>query len=163
MTFWSSAIRTSERHTAADRFRAAVLTALVPTAAAACLLWLVPAGCDIRGSAVVYRWTCLLPGLMITVPVAVALLLPFALVLNRRLARPFPEGWLVIVPGSGILTQVVLTGTYLVALDPAYRGLFLAEVIFIPQPFVAGAICGAVYWAGLHWEKRFKTFRHSKL
>jgi len=148
------AIRTQAPHSVTDHVWAVVATALAPTATAAILIWLFPAGCDIRGSATVYRWTCLLPGLLITVTPAVALLLPIAYTLNNRLTRPFPDGWLVIALAVGILTQVVLSGAYLFALDAAYRELFLAEVIFIPQPFVAGAIAGAVYWAALHWSAR---------
>jgi hypothetical protein len=35
-------------------------------------------------------------------------------------------------------------------LGAAYGELFLAEILFIPQPFVAGAISGAVFWITLN-------------
>lgn len=154
MTLWTSAIRSRQRRTAADHLRAAVLTVLVPTLTAVFVLWVYPTGCDIRGDPAVYRWTCLLPGLMLTVPIGAAFLLPAAIFLNDRLPRPLPDGWLVTIFAAGLFTQAVLCGSYLVALDPAYRRLFLAEVIFIPQPLVAGAIAGAVYWGALHWGRR---------
>jgi len=91
---------------------------------------------------------------MTTVPIAVAMLLPVAVVLNRRLTRPFPDGWVVTTLSVGLVTQVLLSGFYLIALGPAYRRIFMAEVIFIPQPFVAGATAGAVYWATLHLGRR---------
>jgi hypothetical protein len=156
VTLWAGALRTSKRYTAIDYARAAILTALVPTTLAALLLWWVPGGCDLRGSPAVYRWTCLLPGLLLVVPVPVALLLPVAFALNHRWARLFPAGWLVTILTVGILTQAVLSFGYLLALNPAYRGLFLAEVLFIPQPFIAGVISGAVFWVALHWGKSTK-------
>lgn len=162
MTVRQSAIRATARGRARDHLRAAIVTAVVPTAAAVLLLWLVPAGCDERGDPAVYRWTCLLPGLLTMVPVGVAVVLPIALALNARLARPLPDGWLVTVLGVGLVVQVVLATAYALVLGPAYRALFLAEIIFIPQPFVAGAIAGAVYWAVLHmgpFRQRHRTQR----
>ncbi len=63
-----------------------------------------------------------------------------------------PDGWLVTVLTVGILTQVVLTGSYLIAAGPAYMGALIAQAIFIPQPFVAGAVAASVFWIALHWR-----------
>lgn len=117
-------------------------------------MWLVPAGCDIRGDASVYRWTCMLPGLMIVVPAAIALCLPIAMYLNRRLVHRFPDGWIATILTVGVFTHLILVGGYLLLLEPPYRGLMFWEIAFIPQPFVAGAIAGGVYWATLQLGTR---------
>jgi hypothetical protein len=126
-----------------------VTAVLIPLAALA-FLWLFPAGCDLRGDPVTYRRTCLLPGLLTTVPIALAFLLTLVLALNQRRERPLPDGWLVVVPAAGAFTQVVLFGGYLLLLDPVYRGSFLAELLYITQPFVAGAVAGGVFWVSLN-------------
>ena len=92
----------------------------------------------------------MLPGLLIVVPAGVAILLLIASFLNERSGRRFPDGWLVTIIAVGLLTQVVLVGGYLLALDPAYRGGLLGELLLVPQPFAAGAIAGAVFWVTLH-------------
>jgi hypothetical protein len=123
------------------------------------LFWLVPAACDIGLDKSTYRWTCLLPGLLIVVPPALALVLPIASVINRRSGNHFPKGWLVTSAVAGLLTQIVLVGAYLLALDPAYRGMMLMELIFVPQPFVAGAVAGTVFWITLNLGTRSSSAR----
>jgi hypothetical protein len=80
-------------------------------------MWLFPGGCDLRGDPALYRWTCLFPGLLI--PVSVALLMPPALLLNRRLGRPLPDSGFAATLVAAAATQVVLIGGYAVALRPA--------------------------------------------
>lgn len=133
---------------------AAAATALLPAGLGLALLWLVPAGCDIRGAQGVYLWTCLLPGLLITVAPAAAILLPPVFMLNARYGRPLPDGWLIVVPAAGIVTHALLAGVYLLILDAAYRQLFFVEAFSVPQPFVAGALAGAVYWMALRAQIR---------
>ena len=145
-----SAIRASGDYRLRDYVWASIVTALLPAVIAGLVMWLVPAGCDIRGDASVYRWTCLLPGLLIVVPAAVGLCLPIAMYLNRHLGHRFPDGWLATILAVGFFTQLVLVGAYLLFLEPAYRRLMLWEIALIPQPFVAGAISGGVYWATLN-------------
>ena len=147
----SGAIRARSPRSLRRHIVAALLTAIVLPALAALFLWQFPAGCDLRGDPATYRWTCLLPGMLVTVPVGVAVVLTIALALNRRLARPLPDGWLVIIPGAGLVAQIVLFGGYLLTLDAAYRAIFLEDLLLIPQPFVAGALSGAFYWVALHW------------
>lgn len=65
--------------------------------------------------------------------------------------RKAPDGWLVTPLFAGFFTQVVLIGAYLIALDPAYRTRLFGEIAFVPQPFVAGATAGVVFWLTLHW------------
>ena len=91
-----------------DYLRAAAATALVPGAAALFLTWLFPAGCDLRGDPGLYRWTCLFPGLLIPVSIALAVLLPPALLLNRRCGLPLPDGWL--------STILIAAGVFMAAL-----------------------------------------------
>ena len=159
MQIVNSAIRTSGQRQHKVYILAAIVAAIVPTVAAALFVWLVPAGCDIRGDAAIYRWTCLLPGLLIVVPVAVAFLLLLANLLNHRSGHRYPDGWLVTILGAGLLTQLILIGSYLLVLDPAYRGLMLGELMLIPQPFVAGAISGTVFWLTLHLATRIIGLR----
>lgn len=153
MTLLATAIRTGTRHRPTDHLRAAVVTALGPAMLAMAAIWLYPKGCDLRGDPVVYRWTCLLPGLLIPVPVVVALVLPAAGFLARKAPARLPDGWLVTTLTVGLTTQVVLMALYATTL-PAHRLAFLGEVFSIPQPFVAGAIAGAVYWMALNWRGR---------
>lgn len=145
MLLCPSAYRTSTRRVRARILRAAVVTALVPAAAAALFIWLAPEGCGVWVSHARHRWTCLLPSLMVVIPLIAAILLTIFTILNRRLERPFPNGWLVTVLSFGLLTQILLVGAYLVAVGPGYLEPFLAQAIFIPQPFLAGAIAAAVY------------------
>ena len=142
----SSALRIPESPQLRDHVRAALVTALLPAAAAALFLWLAPRGCDIRGDVAIYRWTCLLPGLLLVVPLGVALLLPPLLIVGRRRVPPVPDGWLVTILATGAATELVFLRAYFLYLDPAYRALFLKEALLIPQPFVAGAIAAGVYW-----------------
>ena len=131
------------------------MTALLPGAAAGSYLWLFPVGCEsLSLSPAIYRWTCLWPGLMVVVPVAGALVLPIGSMLNRRLPKPFPDGWLVSILVFGVLVHVLLMGAYLVALEPGYRGAFLLEAIAIPQPFVAGAATAACFRVALFFARR---------
>ncbi len=105
------------------------MTALLPAAAAALFLWLAPRGCDIRGDVAIYRWTCLLPGLLLVVPLGVALLLPPLLIVGRRRVPPVPDGWLVTILATGAATELVFLSAYFLYLDPAYRALFLKEAL----------------------------------
>lgn len=151
--FLQSAYRTSKRHAVSHSLRAAVVTAIVPAAAAALLIWLAPQACGVWLNHSSHRWMCLLPGLLLFVPLVTAILMTIFTVFNQRLERPFPNGWLVSVLTFGLVNQILFIGAYLVALGPGYLGPFLAGAIFIPQPFLAGAIAAAVYWIVLHWRK----------
>ncbi len=150
MRILNSAIRTSGERQPRAYVLAAIVTSVLPAAAATVFLWLVPSACDIRGDEAIYRWLCLLPGLLIVVPIAVAFVLSFTSFLNARFGRRFPDGWFVTITGVGLRTHVVLSVSYLLALGPAYVEVFFREVIFIPQPFVAGATAAAVFWLTLH-------------
>ncbi len=148
MRIFGSAIRASGEYDPKATLLGALATAVLLPVTAFLLMWLVPAGCDIRGDAELYRWTCLLPGLLVVVPIVLAVILALADFLNHRSGRRFPDGWLVTVLAAGILTYVALTGSYLIALGPAYHSMFV-EVLLIPQPFVAGVIAGTVFWLTL--------------
>jgi hypothetical protein len=156
MSFFACSFRAPNRHLRARIFRAAAVTALVPVAIAALLIWLVPEGCGVWISHARHRWTCLLPGLMLVVPPVMALLLTMFTILNQRLDRPYADGWLVTVLSAGTFAQVLFTGIYLLfAFGQGYFGLRIAvEVFSTPQPFVAGAIAGAVYWITLWGQRR---------
>ena len=134
---------------------AALATAIVPAATAALFLWLAPSVCDFQKTKAIYRWTCLLPGLLIVVPAVIGPLWSAITYFIQRSGRRFPDGWLALTLGSGLITQVILSGAYLLALEPAYRGMMLRELLVIPQPFVAGAIAGAVFWMALQFGARF--------
>ena len=120
MAFWESALRSSERHTSREHFRAAVVTALLPATTAGLMLWVFPKGCDLRGDPAAYRWTCLLPGLALIVPFATAIGLLIGTKINYRLGRLLPDGWLTTILITGLFAQIVLAATYLVVLNPAY-------------------------------------------
>jgi hypothetical protein len=147
---FDSAIWATGDYRPRDYILASVVTVLVPAFISGLLMWLVPGGCELRKDASDYRWTCLLPGLMIMVPAVVALCLPFAININRRLGRRFPDGWFVTILAVGAVTQLTFIGGFLLLLDPAYRGLLLNEIAFFPQPFVAGTIAGCIYWVALN-------------
>lgn len=161
MVFWESAIRYSKRFTSKEHFRAAVVTALFPAAIAILLLWVFPKGCDLRGDPAAYRWTCLLPGLLLIVPFATAIGLLIGTKVNYRLGWRLPDGWLTTILITGIFAQILWAATYLLALDPAYWRLFLAEIFLIPQPFFAGALAGAIYQATLYWQFGKPNLGHS--
>jgi hypothetical protein len=141
-----------------DHLLAAAVTGLGVPALTWLFLQVFPRGCDLRGDPEIYRWTCLLPGLLIMVPLVVAVILPFVMIVNRRLARPLPDGWLPASLATGILTQLLLTLGYALTLGQAYRGAFLSEVLTIPQPFVAGFLSAAVYSCALHLRRRSSPF-----
>jgi hypothetical protein len=150
MSFRGAAIRAQRSLSPKDLVRAAIVTATVLPLLAVLYLWQVPMACDLPTDPATYRWTCMLPGLLAVTPIGVAVLASIALMFNRRRARPLPDGWLAFVPAAGVCTQIVLCGGYLLMLGPAYGARFLAEIFFIPQPFVAGAISGAVFWVTLN-------------
>jgi hypothetical protein len=122
-------------------------TALLPAGLAALWLWLAPQGCDLRGDPATYRWTCLLPGLFLSVAPVLALALPVAVRVFPRLAPRTGAGAVGFVAAAGAATQIVLVGGYAFVLGPAYLGLFLREAVLIPQPFVAGATAATVFVA----------------
>ena len=146
MRLFRPAVATRKQPGVRDILWAALAAAVIPISAAGLVIWLSPAGCDIRGDPAFYRWTCLLPGLMLTVPVIVAVALATVFSLNKRLTNPVPDGLLVTVFGAGLLMHLVMIGGYSFLLNPAYRGLFLWEQMRIPQPFLAGAVPAAVFW-----------------
>lgn len=150
MRLFASAIRASGEYKLRDYVQACVVTAIVPAITAWLFMELVPTGCDIRGDPSVYRWTCLLPDLMIAVPAVVAFCLPLAINFNRRLGHGFPDGWLMTTLAVGFVAHLALVGGYLLFVEPAYRSMLLGELAFIPQPFVAGAIAGGIYWVTLN-------------
>lgn len=148
------AYRTLKRHASAQILRAAAVTAFVPAAAAAVLIWFVPEACEVWVSHARHRWTCLLPHLILVVPPVMAIILTIFTIINQRSDRPFPDGWMVTVLSAGMLTQALLIGTYLVfLLGQGYFGLGITAQLFsIPQPFLAGAIAAAIYWIALHGQ-----------
>lgn len=150
MSVWTTALRVPRQWSAGDTGRAIIWTGVIVPFAAAASLWLFPAGCDLRGSPAIYRWSCLFPWLLACLPTVVAGVLSVAFTLNRRRAVRLPDGWLLAVPAAGVLAQVICVGGYLFLLDSAYRVQFLGMALFIPQPFAAGAVAGAVYWVALH-------------
>lgn len=154
MSFYGSAYRASKPPVRARVFSAAVVAALLPTAAA--LVWFMLVGCGVWVSHAQHRWNCMLPGLMLVVPPVAAVLLTIFTMLNQRRDHPFPDGWLLIALAIGMLAQVVAVGIYLfLLLGQGYFGLGITIQIFsIPQPFVAGAITAAVYWIALHGQWR---------
>jgi uncharacterized membrane protein len=125
---------------------AGIAAAVLPAAAAALFLWLFPAGCDLRGDPATYRWACLLPGLMISGSWLLALFLAAVSYVRRGAATGLLRGFLAMTVGAGLLVHLVLVGAYLLLLDPVYRALGTAELLFMPQLFCAGAIGGAVFW-----------------
>ncbi len=146
MHLFASASKSPASYRRKGDILAGIATAVLPTAAGALYLWLVPTGCDLRGDPTIYRWTCLLPGLLIVVSWPAGLLLPIASFLDQQAGRRFPDGWLATILACGLSTQAVLFGWYVFKLDPAYRSAFLLEMPFVPQPFLAGAIAGTVFW-----------------
>lgn len=100
--------------------------------------------------ATVYRWTCLLPGLLVVVPIAAAIALSAIALLNRQFVRRLRGGWFATVVGFALFTQAVAVVSYLLALDPAYRGAMVWELLSAPQPFTAGAIASGFFWFVLH-------------
>lgn len=164
MPLYALAYRTVKRHEHGPILRAAVVTAFVPPVAAALLIWLVPETCEVWVSHARHRWTCLLPHLILVAPPVMAIVLTIFTIFNQRLDRPFPDGWMVTVLAVGLLTHVLLIGTYLVlALGQGYFGLGITAQLFsIPQPFLAGAIAAAVYWIALHWQGESATAKIQK-
>ena len=126
---------------------ALLVTVLALPALAWAAMWLFPAGCDVRGGPALFRWTCLFPGLMLTVPVVMAVAVPVVMIVNRRSRKTLPDGLLPVALVAGLVTQIILIGGYFIALDPAYSRIFLTETLSIPQPFVAGALSAGMFWA----------------
>lgn len=133
---------------------AAVAAGILPAALAAILVYLVPTGCDIRGDPVTYRWTCLFPGLLVSAGIASALILPVLTALYRRWRRPHLPHWFLLALLTGLATQAFLMVAYAIALDPVYRRLFYWEALGIPQPFAAGVVAGAAFFAVLSLSNR---------
>ena len=124
---------------------AALAAAVIPAALGYLVVLAVPHGCHVRGAASLYRWSCMLPIFLFSVPVAAGVLLPLAAILNARLGRPVPDGVLPTALLTGVIAHLVLILGYFLLLNPAYRDRFLWESLAIPQPFLAGAISGAVF------------------
>ena len=150
MNLWRYAFDTPNRPNRTAVLRAAAATIAFPTSLALLYLWLVPSGCALGQEPDVYRWTCLLPGLLVAVPAVAAIALSIVADLNRRLGYRLPGGWLVTIGGFAVLTHTIAVGSYLLLLDPAYRNTMVWELVSIPQPFTAGVIASAFFWLALH-------------
>lgn len=134
-----------------DYVCAALVTAVALPLFGLAVTQLVPATCHTRGNSELMRWGCLLPGLLIVVPIFLAALIPFGLWINRQ---RLPDGVLPGVICVGVLTHIALMALYLFFLDNAYRGSFLRAFLEIEQPFVAGALSAAVFWGVLALRQR---------
>jgi hypothetical protein len=53
---------------------------------------------------------------------------------------------------AAVATQTGFVLGYSLALEPAYRRLFLDEILALPQPFLSGAVAAAVFTAALGWR-----------
>lgn len=133
---------------------ALLVTALLPPTLAYGATWLFPLGCDVRQDPSLYRSTCLLPGLVFVVSPVAAAVLGAAYWLNSRLSRRFPDGWLAAALFTGAGAYIVLIGGYAILLGEAYRSVFFQDMVFLQQPFVAGAVSGFVFAAVLALRQR---------
>lgn len=133
---------------------AALAAAVIPVALGYLVVLAVPHGCHVRGAASLYRWSCMLPIFLFSIPVVAGVLLPLAALLNARLGRPVPDGVLPTALLTGVIAHLVLILAYFLLLNPAYRDRFLWESLAIPQPFLAGAISGAVFSLALSFQNR---------
>ena len=152
MPLYQSVCRISKRRARGDILRAVIVTAFVPATAATLFLWQVPEGCGVWVNHSRHRWTCLLPGLLLFIPIITAILMTIFTVFNQRLERPVPNGWLVSTLSFGMVTHIIFLVGYALALGPGYFDSFLTQAIFIPQLFLAGVIAASVYWIALYWR-----------
>ena len=83
------------------------------------------------------------------VPIVAAPLLCAFHLTNLKLGRKLPDGWMVSVVGTGVVTYIVEIGGLILAMESAERILFAADLFALPQPFVAGALVGGVYAVAL--------------
>ncbi|NNE89422.1 MAG: hypothetical protein HKN27_15240 [Silicimonas sp.] len=132
---------------------AALALALISMVVVARIIWMAPEGCSFGGNATLNRWLCLFPSLLALCATIGAILLPFAAWLGHKANRPLRFGPLITPLLTGIAMHVLLIGAYLILLGAAYRAQFLAMSFFIPQPFVAGALVGLIYWSVLSLRK----------
>jgi hypothetical protein len=142
--------RPPDRSQNSQRLRGLVLAgiaaAVLPAAAAAMVLWLWPAGCDMRGDPLTFNWICLLPGLVIPGTSPLALLLAGASALRPAAAWRSPGHGLALVVVTGAVAHIAFIGMYLAVLAGPNAGHGLDDVVYLPQPFCAGALVGGVFW-----------------
>lgn len=122
---------------------AGILTAVIPVALAFAIHRLAPWACDASA------WLCLFPLSMLYSAPFAALCLPLLVFVNRRRRNPFPDGWISVVSFTGVVVQVIITGTSLWITRPYIRHHFIFDVLIFPQGFAAGAVIGAVFWVSL--------------
>lgn len=133
---------------------AAGATGLVCATLVASLIGMAPSGCGIQGSAALTRWTCLFPSLLALCTALTAFLLPLTDWVGTKIGWPLQWGPRITPVITGITAQIVLIGAYMFALDPAYRFQFFKMAFLIPQPFIAGAMAGLIYWLALYAHER---------
>jgi hypothetical protein len=97
-----------------------------------------------------YDSLCLLPLLLLTMPIFGVPVLTAAFAINRRLQRPVPDGWLPTIILSGCLGQIAVSVFAFSTASPNFREIFFYDLLFVPQGFVAGLVTGAVFWLSLY-------------
>ncbi|MDU8941880.1 hypothetical protein [Ovoidimarina sediminis] len=100
---------------------------------------LAPWGCDVSA------WLCLMPISVLYVSPPAALLLPLAVMANRRRQRPFPDGLLPLMIATGLVAQAAISGTSLWLSAPHMRHIFVYDVLIFPYGFLAGALAAGVF------------------
>lgn len=138
--------RSQNRHWRRGIVLAGIVAAALPAAVAAMVIWLFPAGCSLRGDPVTFLWACLLPALLIPGAWPLALLLAIASALRPGDAWRSLGYGIALVVVSGQVAHLVLVGMYLAVYASANAGHGLDDVIYLPQPFCAGALVGGVFW-----------------
>lgn len=136
----------------ADHLWAAAAMAVVPSVIGF-LIATATGACHAGRAANFYEWGCLLPMTVVMTSLGFLVLVPIAVVLARKGRRVGPDGWLVAIVGGGLLAQVVIVSYFrFVVVGNGFNPLTQAEMLFMPWPFLAGAISAGVYRAALAWR-----------
>lgn len=137
---------------AVDHLWAAAAMAVVPSALAYLVIE-AGGGCHYERVPNIFEWWCLFPATVIMTSLGFLLLVPVALLAARRGAEIGLNGWLVAMVGGGLLAQVVFVSYFfLVLVGDGVNPLTTAETVFMPWPFMAGAVSAATYWVVLAWR-----------
>jgi hypothetical protein len=87
---------------------------------------------------------------LLKTPVFGAPALAACFAINRRIGRPFPDGWIPVVAVSGVLGQLVISVYLVWTASENLRNVFFWDLLSIPHGLVAGAVVGTVFWVTLH-------------
>ncbi|WP_439123975.1 hypothetical protein [Marivita sp.] len=101
-----------------------------------------------------YDSPCLLPLLLVIASPFAGPVLAVLFLINHRMQKRVPDGWIPTIVFSGLTAQIAVSMLAVATSSPGFRGIFLSELVSIPQGFLFGVTVGSIFWIALNASAR---------